>query len=267
MPKKNLSVVSWHQCGPSSTPAQTNVFLEETQILSFFHAVFNSASSRKQIPRVRVKMRERARERRTRATNGRRRDYGDNVSRWREVSAPSGLSTPKGLKDFNLATETPRTLRWHTHTQVTATTHPPLTPHASHSPLLCHSTLPMHSALFYPLSSEKTVFVNYLLGILLYEIQRLKRKLNPLPLHTHTLHPESILLNYLRCIPISAQRNNAVLIMLTIFMKRIFFEYLRYPMSVKMLKFLHYWACTLITQPNTVLQLALQLHNGLCVHS
>lgn len=32
-------------------------------------------------------------------------DYRDNVSRWREVDAPSGLSTPNGLKDFNGATD------------------------------------------------------------------------------------------------------------------------------------------------------------------
>lgn len=32
-------------------------------------------------------------------------DYGDNGSRWREVEAPAGLSTPKGLKDFNRATD------------------------------------------------------------------------------------------------------------------------------------------------------------------
>ncbi len=32
-------------------------------------------------------------------------DYRDNVSRWREAEAPSGLSTPNGLKDFNRATD------------------------------------------------------------------------------------------------------------------------------------------------------------------
>lgn len=32
-------------------------------------------------------------------------DYRDNVNRWREVEAPSGLSTPNGLKDFNRATD------------------------------------------------------------------------------------------------------------------------------------------------------------------
>jgi len=32
-------------------------------------------------------------------------DYRDNASRWREVEAPSGLSTPNGLKDFNRATD------------------------------------------------------------------------------------------------------------------------------------------------------------------
>lgn len=32
-------------------------------------------------------------------------DYRDNVSRWREVYAPSGLSTPNGLKDFNGVTD------------------------------------------------------------------------------------------------------------------------------------------------------------------
>lgn len=31
-------------------------------------------------------------------------DYRDNGSRWREVKAPPGLSTPHGLKDFNRAT-------------------------------------------------------------------------------------------------------------------------------------------------------------------
>lgn len=32
-------------------------------------------------------------------------DYRDNASRWREVEALAGLSTPNGLKDFNRATD------------------------------------------------------------------------------------------------------------------------------------------------------------------
>lgn len=39
-----------------------------------------------------------------RQTERMRWDYRDNVSRWREVYAPSGLSTPNGLKDFNRVT-------------------------------------------------------------------------------------------------------------------------------------------------------------------
>lgn len=40
-----------------------------------------------------------------RQTERMRWDYRDNVSRWREVYAPSGLSTPNGLKDFNGVTD------------------------------------------------------------------------------------------------------------------------------------------------------------------
>lgn len=59
-----------------------------------------------QIPGVRVKMRARSKRasETARQTERMRWDYRDNVSRWREVYTPSGLSTPNGLKDFNGAT-------------------------------------------------------------------------------------------------------------------------------------------------------------------
>lgn len=55
-----------------------------------------------------------------RQTERMRWDYRDNASRWREVVAPAGLSTPDGLKDFSRATNnrtddaflTLETLRW-----------------------------------------------------------------------------------------------------------------------------------------------------------
>lgn len=60
-----------------------------------------------QIPGVGVKMRARCKRasETERQTERMRWDYRDNVSRWREVYAPSGLSTPNGLKDFNGVTD------------------------------------------------------------------------------------------------------------------------------------------------------------------
>lgn len=60
-----------------------------------------------QIPGVTVKMRARSKRasETERQTERMRWDYRDNVSRWREVYPPSGLSTPNGLKDFNGVTD------------------------------------------------------------------------------------------------------------------------------------------------------------------